>query len=244
MGNKTEETLYDISIENTKITLLPKNNLNKKYSYVLIWLTGLDESSEDYIDMFNHEPSLLPHPDKNKIIILCGEKMKITAFKDDPRGDICHSWFNVTRLYNIIQDNNDFCDYEDVKTSTKKISEYIEKEAEYLKGYDNIFLGGFSQGACMSLHIGLSYDKVLGGIISCSGALFPKTIINKNNENIKIFVSHGELDDLIEKNINELSIKRIKHFPNLEIHYYPNIGHLIEQNALVDLNKFFTKNMK
>ena len=93
MGNKTKETLYDISIENTTITLLPKNNLNKNYSYVLIWLTGLDESNEDYIDMFNHEPSLLPHPDKNKIIILCGEKMKITAFKDDPRGDICHSCF-------------------------------------------------------------------------------------------------------------------------------------------------------
>ena len=30
MGNKTKETLYDISIENTTITLLPKNNLNKK----------------------------------------------------------------------------------------------------------------------------------------------------------------------------------------------------------------------
>ena len=57
-------------------------------------------------------------------------------------------------------------------------------------------------------------------------------------------MSHGELDDFIEKNINELSIKRIKYFPNLEIHYYPSIGHFIEQNALIDLNKFFTKNMK
>ena len=244
MKYNDENTLYEISQESTTIILLPKNSKNKKYTSVLIWLTGLDESSEDYIDMFNHEPSLLPHPEKNKIIILCGEKMKITAFKDDPRGDVCHSWFNVYRLNNIINSSGDFFNFEDVKNSEKKIINIIEKEAQYLKGYDNIFLGGFSQGACMSLHIGLSYDKVLGGIISCSGALFPKTIINKNNENLKIFVSHGELDDLIDKNINELSIKRINHFPNLEIHYYPNIGHLIEQNALVDLNKFFTKNMK
>ena len=243
MKYNDENTLYEILQESTTIILLPKNSKNKKYTSVLIWLTGLDESSEDYIDMFNHEPSLLPHPEKNKIIILCGEKMKITAFKDDPRGDVCHSWFNVYRLNNIINSSGDFFNFEDVKNSEKKIINIIEKEAQYLKGYDNIFLGGFSQGACMSLHIGLSYDKLLGGIISCSGALFPKTEI-RNNNNLKIFVSHGELDDFIEKNINELSIKRIKYFPNLEIHYYPSIGHFIEQNALIDLNKFFTKNMK
>jgi hypothetical protein len=128
--------------------------------------------------------------------------------------------------------------------STKRIGEIIEKEAQYLKGYDNIFLGGFSQGACMSIHIGLSYEKTMGGIICVSGALFPNTLINKKNEKVPIFISHGDLDDQITKDIQQLSIKKIKHFPNLEEHYYPSIGHYIEDNTLADLTKFFHKYMK
>ena len=41
--------------------------------------------------MFNYNPSLLPHPERNKIIILCGEKRKVTGFQ----GDVCFSWFDV-----------------------------------------------------------------------------------------------------------------------------------------------------
>ena len=243
---KDEETLSEITKANTTVILLPKNknSPDKKYTTVLIWLAGLDESSEDFIDMFIHSPSLLPHPERNKIIILCGEKMKVTAYKLDPSGDECHSWFDMTCLYNITETNVESINLEDLLKSTKRISEYIEKEAKYLNGYDNIFLGGFSQGAIMSLHVGLSYEKLLGGIISCSGALFPKTEINKNNEKLRIFISHGDLDDFIEIGINKLSIKRIQNFPNLEIHYYPSIGHCIEQNALIDLANFLYKYMK
>ena len=171
--------------------------------------------------------------------------MKVTAFQFDEDGDKdCYSWFDVCTYFNITESNVDSINFEDVINSTKIISEVIEKEAKYLKGYNNIFLGGFSQGACMSLHIGLSYDKLLGGVIACSGALFPKTVINKNNENLRIFVSHGDLDDWITKDINELSLKRITHFPNLELHYYPSSGHFIEQNTLIDLQKFFNNYMK
>ena len=238
-----QNTLYDITVENTTVILLPKNN-PKNYSSVLIWLAGLEESGEMFIDMFNHNPSLLPHPEKNKIILLCGEKMILTAYRIDPNGgEELYSWFDVTNLYNITESNVDSINFEDMKKSAKRISEVIEKEAQYLKGYNNIFLGGFSQGACMSLYVGLTFDKLLGGIISCGGALHPKTDINKNNENIRIFVSHGELDDFISKEMNEISLKKIKNFPNLEVHYYPNTGHFIEQNTLADLNKFFFKYM-
>ena len=245
MENSNSNSLYEITKQETSLTLIPKNNFPKRYSFVLIWLTGLEESSEYYFDMFSHSPYLLPHPEKTKIIILCGEKMKITAFKFDEDGDEeLHSWFDVCTMFMINENNVDSINFEDVEKSTKRISEVIEKEAQYLQGYNNIYLGGFSQGACMSLHIGLSYLKSLGGIIACSGALFPRTIINKNNENIRIFISHGDLDDRIMKDIHELSIKRIIHLPNIEIHYYPSIGHEIEQQTLTDLNKFFYNYMK
>ena len=109
--------------------------------------------------------------------------MKITAYQFEPNGDEeIPSWFDVRSLFAINENNVNLINFEDVNKSTKRIGEIIEKEAQYLKGYNNIFLGGFSQGACMSIHIGLSYEKTLGGIICVSGALFPNTLINKKKK--------------------------------------------------------------
>ena len=240
-SSNDRNTLYTIKKKNQELILLPKNE-NQKYTTVLIWLTGLEEAPEDFQDMFNYSPPLLPHPERNKIIILCGEKKKITAFKDDDAyGDECFSWFDVYDFDDISMSSINF---EDVKKSANRIITYIEEEAKYLGGYENIFLGGFSQGACMSIYIGCSYKHQLGGIICCSGALFPDTEINENNNQLKIFVSHGDLDNQISKNINVLSLNKIKHFSNMEIHYYPEYGHCIEQKTSQDLNEFFFKHMK
>ena len=233
-------TLYTIKKINEDLILLPKNE-NQSYTTVLIWLTGLEEPPEDFQNMFLYNPSLLPHPERNKIIILCGEKKKITAYKEDQYGDECFSWFDV---YNFKDISMSSINFEDVKKSANRIINIIEEEAKYLGGYDNIFLGGFSQGACMSLYIGCSYTHLLGGIICCSGALFPDTIINNDNNKLKIFISHGDLDDQIKKDINVLSLKKINNFTNLEIHYYPTYGHYIEQYTLQDLAQFFYKYMK
>ena len=62
-------TLYTIKKINEDLILLPKNE-NQSYTTVLIWLTGLEEPPEDFQNMFLYNPSLLPHPERNKIIIL------------------------------------------------------------------------------------------------------------------------------------------------------------------------------
>ena len=234
------ETLYEKTKKNEDLILLPKNK-NKKYTTVLIWLTGLEEPPEEFESMFNYSPSLLPHPERTKVIILCGEKKHLTAFEGDPYGSECFSWFDVYSFEDISMNSINF---EDVKNSSKRIINIIEEEAKYLGGYENIFLGGFSQGACMSLHIGCSFNHLLGGVICCGGALFPDTVINNENKKLKIFVSHGDLDDQISKEINVLSLKRINNFSGLDIHYYPSIGHYIDPYTLNDLGQYFYKNMK
>ena len=54
----------------------------------------------------------------------------------------------------------------------------VEVVAEnYHKGdYSKIFIGGFSSGACLSLLIGLSLKNTVGGILMCSGIVFPGVI--------------------------------------------------------------------
>ena len=238
-NKENKENLYEINKINQGLILLPKNT-NHQYTTVLIWLTGMEEPPEDYEEMFNS--LLLPHPERNKIIILCGEKKKVTGFRlDIIYGDEAFSWFDVYDFNDISMKSINF---EEVKNSANKIIKIIEEEAKYLGGYENIFLGGFSQGACMSLYIGCSYNHLLGGIISCSGALFPDTVINKENNKLKIFVSHGDVDEQITKEINELSLKKINNFTEIETHHYPDVGHYIEENTINDLGNFFYKFMK
>ena len=47
------ESLYEVINYNNTSILLPKIN-KKSYSTVLIWLTGMEELSLDYIPMFNY----------------------------------------------------------------------------------------------------------------------------------------------------------------------------------------------
>ena len=51
----------------------------------------------------------------------------------------------------------------------------MENENNYL---------GVSQGACISLLVGLTFEHLIGGVISLSGYLFPEIKIREeNNEN-------------------------------------------------------------
>ena len=236
---QNNEGLYSIHKTGDELILLPKKG--NKYKSVFIWLTGMDEKPENYLLTFNSFPPFFPHPETNKIIILCGEKRKITANKNCPYDLECYSWFDVYDFDNITETS---INKEDLKKSEERIKKLIEEETKYLGGYDNIYLGGFSQGACMSIYIGCSFEHLLGGVICCSGLLYPGIKINENNKKLNLFVSHGDADDQISKKNNILSLKKINDFLNLEVHYYPNVGHYIEEKALANMVEFLYKIVK
>ena len=56
-----------------------------------------------------------------------------------------------------------------------------------------IFIGGFSQGCGMSLHLGYHLKLDLGGIISISGYCFATTKIDKESK-IPLIIIHGLAD--------------------------------------------------
>ena len=75
------------------------------------------------------------------------------------------SWFDIKKIPididHLVYESYDFIDY-----SVKIIHDLIDKEKI---SPDKIFLGGFSQGASLSLLAGLKYRYRLGGIIMLSG---------------------------------------------------------------------------
>ena len=61
----------------------------------------------------------------------------------------------------------------------------------------------------MALYLGLGTSFKLGGVISCSGYLFPQMEINEDNKDIRIFLGHGTDDYVIGYNIAKNSYERI-----------------------------------
>jgi phospholipase/carboxylesterase len=156
-----------------------------------------------------------------------------------PRGQFIlgegrYAWYNV-----------DFSMGKPVYNSGQELSsrEVITTFVEQVKEKYNlaeVYLGGFSQGAIMSLSIGLTHPKDIQGIIAFSGRLLEeiKPLIKKNNflQQLKVFVAHGVQDNTLpvyyarqaKDYIESLGIP-------LSYHEYA-IGHQISNNVLHDLN--------
>ena len=95
---------------------------------------------------------------------------------------------------------DDSIDINQLEDSSNRIKSLIREEAELLNNdYSKIFLSGFSQGACVSFHIGLTLEKLLGGIICFCGMPLSLYNTNENNKNnLNILVILGAKDPLIE----------------------------------------------
>lgn len=132
----------------------------------------------------------------------------------------------------------------DVLKNSQRIVELIKNEAksEFIKNdYKKIFIGGFSQGACMSLYIGNTFNQNLAGIISCSGYLFP--FIKNINTNIPIFAYHGKNDPVIPFSKTVKSYERLKENKKFIFHAEDDLEHTFSYIELQEMEKFF-QNLK
>ena len=219
---------FNIVKKNSHIHLTPKNG---KYSHIIIFLHGLGDSPNSYSSFFLNE-NVIPENFPIKIILLQSPFLMTNGFPFP-------SWFTITKFP---IDSEKCYNFEEAKKNSKIITDVIEEEVKLIDGkYGNIFIGGFSQGACLSLYTGLTYEHLLGGIISLSGALFSQTKILDSNKGIKIFVGHGEKDDVIPYKTNQESLKPIENFSGLCRYSYPNLAHSINEKEIQDLNNFLQK---
>lgn len=210
------------------IHMTPKNG---KYSHLLIFLHGLGDSPNSYVSFFREE-EVLPEGIPIKIICLRSPFLIENGFP-------VASWYTITQFPILSEKHYNF---EEAKKSAKIIEKVIEEEVKFIDGkYENIFLGGFSQGACLSLYTGLTYKHLLGGVLVLSGSLFEKTEILESNKELKIFRGHGKLDDVIPFKTSEESLKRIENFSGLNKFTYPNLKHGICPEEIEDIKNFLRK---
>ena len=160
---------------NKDIYLIPKSG---KHNYVFIFIHGLHDTPKKFVDYFDKKDGLFPSD--FKIILPCAPIQNCDAhLYHDPTT----SWFNIyTNHGKEIKD--DSIDINQLENASNRIKSLIREEAELLNNdYSKIFLSGFSQGACVSFHIGLTLEKLLGGIICFCGMTLSLNKTNENNKN-------------------------------------------------------------
>jgi phospholipase/carboxylesterase len=161
------------------------------------------------------------------------------AYVISPRGQFTlssgrYAWHNVD-----FSTGKPIINAEQAASSRKIIRTFINQIKQKFN-VDEVYLGGFSQGAIMSYSIGLTYPSEVQGIIALSGRILNevKPLVKKDNylHQLKVLVAHGVQDNTLPIHYARDAKDYLESLGvQLTYHEYP-IGHQINNDVLQDLN--------
>ncbi len=214
---------YEVITKNKDIVLEPKS---KEVNSSLIFLHGLGDSAHGWDDLFKTQ-SLTP--ETTRIILLTAPMSPVSI----NGGAVMTSWFDLIPP----QINKSTYNIADVEKNQARVIECINQEVKFHnEDSSKVFLGGFSQGAALSLHIGFESKHKLGGVLALSGFMFKETKIN--NEDLNVLITHGDDDSMIPSKVAEASYLKIKVLKNVSYNLIKNLEHSIDNNVILLIRNF------
>jgi len=172
-----------------------------KHDAVVIWLHGLGDSGEgwksameDFQSMTPNVKYILPHAPIQPVSLNGGMKMR--------------SWHDIKSLNTV-----DASDFKGLDDSKKLVEDLIAAEVSSGTPASRIVLGGFSQGAAMSILTGYQYTSKLAGIVALSGYLpysgdFSK-VVTANQETPSL-ICHGDIDPVVALKMGQRAHKTLQ----------------------------------
>lgn len=151
----------------------------------IVWLHGLGRSVETERPVFE-----MIAPSHLTFYVPNASKMPITVLEDAEE----RAWYDVE--HEVFSDDNDEDEF-NIEDSARRIKDLLDKVCERFPP-EKVVLGGFAQGGAMALHVGLSYEKKLAGIVSFSGYLvmpeyYPEHI-SEEARDTPVLAVHGNSD--------------------------------------------------
>lgn len=151
-----------------------------------------------------------------------------------PMGNNRYAWYSVD-----FSTGKPVYNQEQEASSRAQIREFVaQMKAQYK--LDEVYVGGFSQGAIMSYTIGLSEPSLVKGIIILSGRLLEevKPALQQQAPQLQVFVAHGTQDGTLGIHYARAAKTYLEGLHvHLSYHEY-NMGHQINQQVLQDLNSW------
>ena len=150
-----------------------------------------------------------------------------------------YAWYAI----NFDADENKFSDIEQAQQSRELIAHFIDELiANYAIDADNVTLIGFSQGCILSYAIAVSYPEKVQRVIAMSGYfnadIATQDYKNNNFKSLKIFASHGTVDQVVPVDWARNSIPKLKAL-GIDIVYkeYP-VGHGVAPQNFFDFKNW------
>ena len=159
----------------------PKIKLDK--NPLLVLLHGYGSNEEDLFSFASELPE---------------EYYVISARAPYPLPPYGNAWYAI----HFDADENKFSDNDQAKESRDLIATFIDElVANYPIDKNNVTLIGFSQGAILSYSVALSFPEKVQRVVALSGYfnldIIDENFRNNNISNLKFFISHGTVDQVI-----------------------------------------------
>ncbi|SIS57091.1 phospholipase/carboxylesterase [Zobellia uliginosa] len=191
--------------------LIRPSSLKEGKAPVLFMFHGYGSNEED---LFSFAPEL---PEELCIISVRA------PYPLEPFG---YAWYAI----NFDAQQGKWSDDEQAKSSRDKIATFIDEAcATYALDAERVTILGFSQGTILSYALALSYPEKIKNVVALSGyineAILKEGYQDKDHSNLKIYASHGQVDQVIPP---EWAQKAPEFLKNLDIdHLYEEfpVGH-------------------
>lgn len=150
-----------------------------------------------------------------------------------------YAWYAI----NFDADENKFSDIAQAQQSRDLIATFIDElAANYAIDTNAVTLIGFSQGCILSYAIAVSYPQKVQRVVAMSGYFNEEIAIDNFKENnlseLKIFASHGSVDQVVPVDWARNSIPKLKEL-GIDIVYkeYP-VGHGVAPQNFFDFKNW------
>jgi phospholipase/carboxylesterase len=204
--------------------LVRKPKVTKDKNPVIILLHGYGSNEEDLFSFASELPE-----DCFIISVRAPHDMSYNSY----------AWYAI----NFDADENKFSDIPQAKSSRDLISTFIDEVmANYSVDKNDVTLIGFSQGCILSYAVALSYPEKVQRVVAMSGYFNEEIAVEnfeKNNfTNLRIFASHGTVDQVIPVDWARKSIPKIKALGiDIVFKEYP-VGHGVAPQNFYDFKNW------
>jgi len=139
-------------------------------------------------------------------------------------------------------------DVEQAISSRNKIVDFVEEACEaYQLDNDNVTLLGFSQGTVLCYAVALSYPDKVKNVVALSGYIdeniLEKDYARKDHTNLKIYASHGQVDQIIPTEWAQKAPILLKKLGiDFEYEEFP-VGHGVSAENFYSFRKWLEENI-
>jgi phospholipase/carboxylesterase len=211
---------------------------SKPAKAAVIFLHGLGDSGEgwSWFPRLVQQSRIITNHDEINYVFPNAPNMPITA----NGGYVMPGWFDIFEFGN----DNAKQDIAGFMKSVDIVKSLVKEQIDNNIPPEKVIIGGFSQGAALSLATAATMDYKIGGVIALSGFCpIPSTVEEHSksaNYTTPIFQGHGTVDPLISKEWAQKTSEFYKGlgFTNYSFNTYPGVAHSADEAELADVQKF------